>query len=410
MFTEYIPMKEALFILTLFASIGFFNPMQIFSEQTVKLLYYLCVCFSIVVAYINGRDLHGIHYPRKAYWLFMIMIVVSIYPASAYHSQPFLISVMTTVPYILSYAYLLVMLTTALPERFILKWIFIACGLAVPVYFVNLLTFPNVFFGSGDILEDLSRGILRLPVEYIILFVLVLFYAINRILLQDGARGKWYAVISGCMVMIILSVTRQIILYSIILGGLFFFKRVSWAKKLTFITIMLIVGFYVLPMIPAYNTMLELSKDQIESSDEKENVRIGAWRYYTFENQTNDITPIIGNGVPSFGNSVWGSLFDNEIEDNGYLYADVSWAGIIYLFGWIAFAAMLIIILKAIFKRKPPHHEYLTYWFIFILLSGIGAGVFVYPHQILCIMIGLYLIYGTSDEENCDYNTQLQQS
>ncbi|MDE5905185.1 hypothetical protein, partial [Duncaniella sp.] len=104
----------------------------------------------------------------------------------------------------------------------------------------------------------------------------------------------------------------------------------------------------------------------------------------------------------------WGNVFDDEIEDNGYLYADVAWAGIIYLFGWTGFAALLILMLKAVFKRKTPEREYLTYWTVFIILCGIGSGVFIYYNSIISIMIGLYLVFGTN-EKNSDNNPQLQQ-
>ena len=58
------------------------------------------------------------------------------------------------------------MLKLALPERFILKWMFIGCLLAVPVYFINLFSFPNVIFGEEFNL-DTSRGMLRVPVFFL---------------------------------------------------------------------------------------------------------------------------------------------------------------------------------------------------------------------------------------------------
>ncbi|MDE5988626.1 MAG: hypothetical protein K2H17_04425 [Duncaniella sp.] len=315
---------------------------------------------------------------------------------------------MATLPYLMSYFYFWILLRTGLPDKFILKWLFIGCALAVPVYFINLFSFPDVVFGE-ELIGDFSRGILRVPVVYSEMMVLFLLYGINRILLKDKRWRFWACVCGVCLLMIFMSVVRQLILYSLVLGILFLMKNFSWTKKLMVIAVGIFTVVYVLPMIPAYNTMLELSQDQIDKNEEEENVRIGAWRYYTFEHQTNDITPLIGNGVPSFGNSIWGSVFDDEIEYNGYLYADVSWAGIIYLFGWIAFAALLILMIKAMVRRKEPDKEYLTYWFVYVILSGIAAGIFVYYNQIVCIMIGLYLVFGEY-EKNGGNNPQLQQS
>lgn len=401
-------MKKALFVLTLFSTIGFFNPMQIFSPQQTKLIFYLCVFFSALYAFFDGRSLRKVDYPWKSYWLFMALIFVSTIPGTVFHLQSYPVTFVATLPYLLGYFYFWILLRTGLPDKFILKWLFIGCALAVPVYFINLFSFPDVVFGE-ELIGDFSRGILRVPVVYSEMMVLFLLYGINRILLKDKRWRFWACACGVCLLMIFMSVVRQLILYSLVLGILFLMKNFSWTKKLMVIAVGIFTVVYVLPMIPAYNTMLELSQDQIDKNEEEENVRIGAWRYYTFEHQTNDITPFIGNGVPSFGNSIWGSVFDDEIEYNGYLYADVSWAGIIYLFGWIAFAALLILMIKAMVRRKEPDKEYLTYWFVYVILSGIAAGIFVYYNQIVCIMIGLYLVFGEY-EKNGGNNPQLQQS
>lgn len=401
-------MKKALFVLTLFSAIGFFNPMQIFSPQISKLIFYVCILLSAAYAIFDGRSLRNINYPRKSYWWFMIMIVVSTIPATAFHPQSYSVTLISTLSYILGYLYFWILMRSALPEKFILKWLFIGCILAIPVYFINLISFPDVIFGDSE-LGDFSRGILRVPVVFLNIMVLFLFYGINKLLLKQGNRKFWIFVCGIFLLMIFLSVVRQVILYSMALGLLFLLKNFSWTKKITAVALGAVMVIYVFPMIPAYNMMLELSKDQLDENSEEENVRIGAWRYYTFENQTNGITPFIGNGSPSFGNSVWGNIFDDETQDNGYFYADVAWAGIIYLFGWTGFVALLILMLKAIFRRKPPEKEYLTYWFIFIVLFGIGSGVFLYYQEIIYIMIGLYLVFGTY-EKNSDNNPQLQQS
>lgn len=401
-------MKRALFVLTLFSAIGFFNPMQIFSPQVSKLLFYLCVFFSAFDVILEGRSLKNISYPRKSYWIFMAMIVVSTFPATLFHPQSYSVTVMSTLPYFLSYLYFWILMRMGLPEKFILRWLFIGCVIAIPVYFINMFSFPNVVFGE-ELGEDFSRGILRVPVVFLEVIVLFLFYGINQILLKRGRKKFWIFVCCACVLMIVLSVVRQIILYSLILGILFLLKNISLTKKLLAVVVGVMIVVYVLPSIPMYKTMIELSQDQLDENEDEENVRIGSWRYYTFENQTNDITPFIGNGAPSFGNSVWGNVFEDETVDNGYYYADVAWAGIIYIFGWIGFAALLILMLKAVFAHKGSDKEYLTYWFIFIILCGIASGVFIYYHQIFYIMIGLYLVFG-QNEKNGNNNPQLQQS
>lgn len=400
-------MKKALFITTIFASVGFLNPMQLFSEQLTKLFFYLCVFIGAVMAVVDGQSLRNKSYPAKPYFVLLTMIVISTFSATAFHSQSYRISLMATLPYFIGYFYFWIIMRLEIPEKFVLKSIFIACAVAVPVYFINLFLFPNIVFGT-DIEEDLSRGILRVPLLFLEFIVFVLFYAINQLHLKTDYRKIWICVIVMCFIMIFLSVVRQVILYSIVLGLFFILKKMSWLKKIAILAAGIFIILYVLPMIPAYNTMVELSQSQIEENEDTENVRIGAWRYYTFENQTNDITPVIGNGVPSIGNSLWGNMFESEIDSNGYFYDDISWAGMIYLFGWIAFIALFILILKTIMLPKPPNKEYLTYWFVFIAFSGIGTGVLTYYHQIFYVMIGMYLVYKDNyNESDRNYNIEL---
>ena len=140
--------------------------MQIFSPQLTKLMFYLCICMCALLAVTDGRSLRGIDYPRKSYWLFMLMIAVSTVSATAFHPQSYSVTLMSTLPYFLGYFFFWIMLKLALPERFILKWMFIGCLLAVPVYFINLFSFPNVIFGEEFNL-DTSRGMLRVPVFFL---------------------------------------------------------------------------------------------------------------------------------------------------------------------------------------------------------------------------------------------------
>ena len=285
----------------------------------------------------------------------------------------------------------------------ILKIYAIVCLLSSIVYFTNLITFPNPVFG-GEIDEDLSRGMQRIPVKFLEVFVLLLLYSINSWLIEKKKKWIYYIVILS--VMIILSVTRQVILYAGVLSVIFIFKDISYFKKFLLCASIVIVVVYVLPMIPIYNEMVELSEMQAAENEDEDNIRIQAWRYYTDENQTNNVTRLFGNGVPSLGNSMWGQMFDSETEDNGCYYADVSWAGFYYLFGIFSTCALLILLIKAMMKKKKANKRYLTYWFAFMILYGIAAGPFVYFYQIFNLMIGLYLVYTPDEDSNSNIKLQ----
>lgn len=396
-------MKHKLFIFALLATVGFFNPMGVLSDQVQKLLFYISVLFCFIVANNSNISLQRYDYPRKSYTVLLLGIIISIFMASAFHMQSFKTSIVATLPFIFSFSFFYALMKLNIQSDKILKIYAIVCLLSSIVYFTNLITFPNPVFG-GEIDEDLSRGIQRIPVKFLEVFVLLLLYSINSWLIEKKKKWIYYIVILS--VMIILSVTRQVILYAGVLSVIFIFKDISYFKKFLLCASIVIVVVYVLPLIPIYNEMVELSEMQAAENEDEDNIRIQAWRYYTDENQTNNITRLFGNGVPALGNSMWGQMFDSETEDNGCYYADVSWAGFYYLFGIFSTCALLILLIKAMMKKKKANKRYLTYWFAFMILYGIAAGPFVYFYQIFNLMIGLYLVYTPDEDSNSNIKLQ----
>lgn len=396
-------MKHKLFIFALLATVGFFNPMGVLSDQVQKLLFYISVLFCFIVANNSNISLQRYDYPRKSYTVLLLGIIISIFMASAFHMQSFKTSIVATLPFIFSFSFFYALMKLNIQSDKILKIYAIVCLLSSIVYFTNLITFPNPVFG-GEIDEDLSRGMQRIPVKFLEVFVLLLLYSINSWLIEKKKKWIYYIVILS--VMIILSVTRQVILYAGVLSVIFIFKDISYFKKFLLCASIVIVVVYVLPLIPIYNEMVELSEMQAAENEDEDNIRIQAWRYYTDENQTNNITRLFGNGVPALGNSMWGQMFDSETEDNGCYYADVSWAGFYYLFGIFSTCALLILLIKAMMKKKKANKRYLTYWFAFMILYGIAAGPFVYFYQIFNLMIGLYLVYTPDEDSNSNIKLQ----
>ena len=396
-------MKHKLFIFALLATVGFFNPMGVLSDQVQKLLFYISVLFCFIVANNSNISLQRYDYPRKSYTVLLLGIIISIFMASAFHMQSFKTSIVATLPFIFSFSFFYALMKLNIQSDKILKIYAIVCLLSSIVYFTNLITFPNPVFG-GEIDEDLSRGMQRIPVKFLEVFVLLLLYSINSWLIEKKKKWIYYIVILS--VMIILSVTRQVILYAGVLSVIFIFKDISYFKKFLLCASIVIVVVYVLPMIPIYNEMVELSEMQAAENEDEDNIRIQAWRYYTDENQTNNVTRLFGNGVPSLGYSMWGQMFDSETEDNGCYYADVSWAGFYYLFGIFSTCALLILLIKAMMKKKKANKRYLTYWFAFMILYGIAAGPFVYFYQIFNLMIGLYLVYTPDEDSNSNIKLQ----
>lgn len=395
---------------------GFLNPFGVLSPQIIKFTIYLLVVFGLIIAY-NAANKKGlkINYPRKTYWTLMSGILVSIFMASAFHTQSLSISFMTTLSYIIGYGTLFLFLKLDISERDVINVFFWLSVIAIPVYFVNAATYPNMIFGGAvDKGEDLTRGILRIPMYYLDLMVFFLFYGINQWI--EKRSKKWIIWALVCMIMIFLSVTRQCILFSAVLGLIFLLKKSSWIKRILIIAATATFIFVVLPAIPAYQAMVELSEDQRDSNSEEDDIRIQAYEFYLNSYQTNELTRIFGNGLPAMGNSPWGNMVESELDDTGCLYADIGWGGFYWLFGIFSVVALFLLCIFAIMRRKSPSNKFLSYWIAYFILYCIAAGPNIYLEQIVIYMVGLYLCFrpqsdnkNPEDESNGSNNPKLQQ-
>ena len=182
--------------------------------------------------------------------------------------------------------------------------------------------------------------------------------------------------------------------------------------------ICVLVGVYqfVLPQIPIYKSMMELSENQIDKNKYKEeDIRITAWRFYTYEYQKNGITRIIGNGMPSIGNSTIGNKFDAVTNarygGNGCYFVDVGWAGFYWLFGIFATIGLLVILIKALIMARRMKKDYYVYWILFILITSVASAPIIFHGQVVSLCIILFMIFANKNikyEINRINNTQLQ--
>ncbi len=384
-----------LLIFTILASVSFFDPGHRLDGPIGKLLFYMSVVTCLFVALKDGVSLRGVRYPRWAYAFIIGGIAVSVLMASAFHMQTFTESVTTTMPYMLAYLMFFVLMRFDIPTERLMKAYMVLCACAAVVYFINLATMPFNIFGRPMFDADDARGILRLPLVFVEFFPVILFYAINRWLL-DG-KFKWLFLAGGTSLMIVLSVIRQVIGLSALLGLWFILKRANTKIRIGIIALVVAFGLFVLPRIPMYQAMMELTEKQADDNTEEEDIRITAWRYYTYDNQTNTLSSIFGNGMPALGVSRWGIIMDAETLDQGVFWVDVGWAGFYWLFGAFSTIGLLALMFTAIFRRKPPQEQFLTYSLIFYFVTSFASGPPVIYWQIVGIMVVLYMVYRKKD-------------
>ena len=405
-----LKIKSFLYLFIVLSSISFYNPFGFITPIISKFLFYFICIIAIIYAYKNGVNIQSVKYPRKAYKVIISGILISIIMVVLYQDQSLKTTVITTLPYFFGYLTFYILMKLNIPKERIEHFIWIFCYISMGVYIINMFTFPNIIFGMEKETYDMSRGIIRLGVFSIELMVLFFFYAINQWLITKKKKYFWLMLLT--FTFIVLSVTRQYIFLSAVLGLLFIMRKVSWIKKIGVVIICLLLFFIVLPQIPMFKTMVELSESQVEKNKyDEEDIRIRAWKFYTYEYQTNELTAILGNGIPSIGNSNWGNNYERTVYyqygGNGCFTVDVGWAGFYWYFGAFTTICLLYILVKATLRKKVFRRQYLTYWCVFIIITSAASGPILFHSQIISIMTVLYIIYG-KEVYSCN-NPQLQQ-
>lgn len=378
-------------VVLILAASGFFNPLGTVSPQLSKFIYYGCALYGLLFFPVKTQVFNRL-YPMKPYRMIIFGIIGAVVMATLFQEQSVSVSLMAVLPYLFGYLSFLVFMKSGMDEDAVKRLIagLLCCSLFV--YVVNFVTFPVMIFGNKDADNiDMSRGVMRIDVQYIDLFILSTFYGINQWLLSK--KKKWLIVIGVSGLMIVLSVTRQVIGITAIMGTLFLLKRLPFYKKAIFVVLMAIFVTVFLPKIPIYQALVETTENQIERNDQKEDVRIREARFYSDEYQTNIFTRFLGNGIPSIGNSRWGNKFEMDISYYGYYSSDIGWIGFYWHFGLIAVVGVFIFLLKGAMVKKTADREYLTYYcYSIILLSVMSAPILIYT-QIIDIMLVLYLIF-----------------
>lgn len=396
-------MKYKVFVFTILAAVGFFNFHGVFTETIQKGMFLAAIFISFVVAMYQGRSLRGVDFPRLPYYYLLFGMAFSGVIAWLTHMQGLLISFYAILSYWPAFFFLFIFLKLDIPYRKVMNTYIVLCVISAIVYFCNVFTMPFNMFGMPILSEDLTRGIIRIPVVFIDIFPLVIFYAINRWL--DTKEKKWFVLIGFATIMVFLSVIRQIIALTGILSFLFLFRNMSLFNKFLLTVAVVGVVTFVLPNIPIYDAMIELSEYQSEKNDNEEDIRIQAWRFYTYENQESPLNVIFGNGVPSAGNSIWGNIFFSEVETSGRATHDVGWAGFFWLFGILTTFALIALIVMTIMYPKPPEMKFLNYWLILILFTSIASGPILYWYQVVNLMTCIGMVYcaeGDTVDENDD--------
>lgn len=391
-------MNKKLWLILFFilGSLGFYNPIQIMTPQIQKLVYYVIFAICLIVAFKTKGKVNYQATPKVAYWLILIGICVATAFVPVYNEQSLSVSIQASLVQFIPYSFLYILLAYNPPVDKIEKMLVYMGLLGIIVNGANMLTAPNCLFGSEQEEIDLSRGFVRVrtPIIYI---CFLFFYALSKFKNDITNRKKWLFLTALAYAFIVFWVARQYIAYAAGLGILFYMSQVKWYKKLLLALSCILVLQYIVMEIPFVKDMIEMSSEQKSNSDD--DVRTIAYSYYGDLGQTNDVTRLLGNGVPSIGNSKWAFKFENDIDFLHVYAVDVGWVGFYFYFGGFALFGLVILFIKSMFAKRPIQYQYLNYLLVLFFLTDFAGGTILFMDEITALMLFFYLSFKTARQK-----------
>lgn len=331
-------------------------------------------------------------FPYKWYYLLVGSIAFSAVMAHLFHNQRLVVSFSATFGAILTYLLLLFFIKLNISAEEYMKIIRRFAYVGMACYVINALAFPARIIGGTEYENvDMSRGIVRIALPVGLWIVLLFLYSLNQWISNHNQKSMHCAIL--CYIFIILSVTRQVILLSTLLGGFMLLKEAGWGKRI-FVSIVAILFFFVvLPQIPIYKTMVNLTEDQIDQSQEDlPDIRVLGYLYFCDIDQVNAYTRVFGNGTPHVS-SKWSQEEALNAEKNKIYDVDVSWAAFYNHYGVIAVIALLAIFLITAKHCYNRQDRYISYWILYIIGTAFASGVIWFQHQIVEILVVIAMAY-----------------
>lgn len=377
------------------SAVAFFNPFGVINDQLSKFLFlFSCCLVSVILLFNKNPKLRN--YPKFGFFLLYCGIFTGYLITVLIHGQGAITALITLLPIIFAYSCFFIFYKLNIPKSKILNLIKILTILGIIVYIINRIFYPNIIFGTkegGD-----RAGMLRMWIPFIELQILMLFYYIEKVAKNGLSKNMTlWLIVYGAMV--ILSVTRQLIILSFILGTLLYLYNTRGAKKFIVAIFICAICITVVPHLPIVEVITETTEQEAARTNGMENnVRVIAWEYFTEDAQESIITKIFGNGIPALQKTKWGRKIDRETNAElgglGLYTADIGWAGIFFYFGFIGTIGLLLCLFSAIKESLKLHWHWITGWLLLITITSVSSGFILYYHQIVSITMIFYIVYG----------------
>ncbi len=382
-------------ILILLSGYTFFNYRGLIGESLSNRLIFFSIFGGLIVSVVNGRRIKGCKAAMRNFRIIMAFMLISILSVSIFHDQPLTASVKATFMTLCSYLTFYIFLRYDVPIKKIEVFFIIISIVSTGAFLINFISFPNLVFGNLELEISTNRGIPRIPIPFLDVIVLVVYYSINK--LNMTSRKIWLLPILLGIIIICMSVIRQVIFFAIVVAMLLWLRRISLWKKIILVASVFMIFVYVVPKIKIFKDLAQLTHEQVLNRQTAD-LRTSSLTFFTYGYQTNALTPLIGNGMPLAKESTWGKTFESYTENYDAHITDVGWAGFFWDFGIFSVIALFLLMFNGAKLVQNNRYLYLKYWLYYEMLLSLFSGPILYNNQIMVIMLILATVYDNRKE------------
>lgn len=354
-----------------------------------KRLFLITIVLWSFLYLFNGRNILLTSFRIIAASVFFSIIVVDYT-----HQQSVLDTLQVLTPYaIFTFIFILIKFK---PNPDVLENIIILLGVVYFIlFFFQLLNYQTVYFGYVEEYSDYRFGITRVvfPGGGILMFIT--FYSLNKIRPKD-IKWKWILIYLLCVIVILLQVVRQTIVVTGLISIAHFlytfkFKNLGLISLIVVLFTLTIYYFMDPVLIDTYIDGVTI-KTQQNFDNIRTYERVRALSFFLNDFAEYKFNILFGNGVPAdFYSDFGGEIL--RLRDFGIDLSDVGLIGYYAMFGVFATISLLIIVIKGIVFSYPVKFNYLKYYFLFLLFTGITSNYLFHYYYISVNLIVIYMLY-----------------
>ena len=378
------------FFVVLVVIIGYFQlfRLTIFPREIYVLSRFAAVIIIILFIIIKYVYIKGEELPKNFVLpinLILLSALISPIMAASYHSQPYFLSIWVSFGIFFYLFYFL--LHSVKIEKKLLENIIISIGLiTIVLFYVQFFLYPTRIY-SDEVRMSLDRGTLRLFLPGMNFTIIAYFYYINKFFKTN--QISFVVIAMFAFSIFILQATRQLIASIALLTILFIF-RAKEIKSRLLIILLTSIGLVAL-FFSFYDLFTEMFLvTQFQATEQEDNIRIRAARYFLTDFIPNDLAYIFGN-ADGHQRSPYGMKLFILSTFNGYYLSDIGIVGDYVRYGAIFLVGAIIMLVRLIRIKVDPEFEYLRYYVYLMLLTMFtGGGDFGSPNILIILIAYLF--------------------